>query len=139
VVADSVGVLVEVEGLLGVLTAVRAAAVHAVALDTPGGVTTDQVCDELSVALARSRRSASVLRDQALSVTHQPRVWAALAGGLPSAHEAAEPDPAMETEADGAGTQHGLDRSPNADVAARARRMLGPGGLSAATLGTRRC
>ena len=43
-------------------TALRAAAVHAVAEDTPAGVVADQVVDLLMITLGRSRRSAMILR-----------------------------------------------------------------------------
>jgi hypothetical protein len=79
----SVEVLESVEVVLGQVTALRAAAVHAVAEDTPAGVVGDQVADVLMMALGRSRRSGLFLREQALLLTHQPQVWAALwAGGL---------------------------------------------------------
>ncbi len=77
----SVHVLEAVEVVVGQATALRAAAVHAVAEDTPSGVVADQVVDVLMMALNRSRRSGSILREQALMLTHQPQVWAALWGG----------------------------------------------------------
>ena len=67
--------------VLGQVTALRAAAVHAVAADTPAGVVGDQVVDVLMMALGRSRRSGLFLREQALLLTHQPQVWAALWAG----------------------------------------------------------
>ncbi len=78
----SVEVLESVEVVVGQATALRAAAVHAVAEDTPAGVVADQVVDVLMMSLNRSRRSAVMLREQALILTHQPRVWAALWAGL---------------------------------------------------------
>jgi hypothetical protein len=77
----SVDVLEAVEALVGQATALRAAAVHAVAEDTPAGVVADQVIDVLMMALGRSRRSGSMLREQSLLLTHQPEVWAALWSG----------------------------------------------------------
>ena len=77
----SVDVLEAVEVVLGQVTALRAAAVHAVALDTPAGVLADQVVDVLMMALDRSRRSGLLLREQALLLTHKPQVWAALWAG----------------------------------------------------------
>jgi hypothetical protein len=77
----SVDVLEAVEVALGQVTALRAAAVHAVALDTPAGVVGDQVVDVLMLALDRSRRSGSFLREQALLLSHQPQVWSALWAG----------------------------------------------------------
>ena len=77
----SVDVLEAVEVVLGQVTALRAAAVHAVAEDTPAGVVGDQVVDVLMMALGRSRRSGLFLREQALLLTHQPQVWAALWAG----------------------------------------------------------
>ena len=77
----SVDVLQAVEVVLGQVTALRAAAVHAVAEDTPAGVVGDQVVDVLMMALGRSRRSGSFLREQSLLLTHQPQVWAALWAG----------------------------------------------------------
>ncbi len=77
----SVDVLEAVEVVLGQVTALRAAAVHAVAEDTPAGVVADQVVDVLMMALNRSRRSGLYLREQALLLTHQPQVWAALWAG----------------------------------------------------------
>ncbi len=77
----SVDVLEAVEVVLGQVTALRAAAVHAVAADTPAGVVGDQVVDVLMMALGRSRRSGLFLREQALLLTHQPQVWAALWDG----------------------------------------------------------
>jgi hypothetical protein len=77
----SVDVLEAVEVALGRVTALRAAAVHAVAEDTPAGVVGDQVVDVLMMALGRSRRSGMFLREQALLLTHQPEVWAALWAG----------------------------------------------------------
>ena len=77
----SVDVLEAVEGVLGQVTALRAAAVHAVAEDTPGGVSSDQVPEVLMMALGRSRRSAVYLREQALILSHQPEVWAGLWAG----------------------------------------------------------
>ncbi|MCU0262706.1 MAG: HNH endonuclease [Candidatus Nanopelagicales bacterium] len=74
----SVDVLEAVEAVVGQATALRAAAVHAVAEDTPAGVVADQVIDVLMMALGRSRRSGSMLREQSLLLTHQPEVWAAL-------------------------------------------------------------
>ena len=78
----SVDVLEAVEGVLGQVTALRAAAVHAVAEDTPGGVSSDQVPEVLMMALGRSRRSAVYLREQGLILTHQPQVWAGLWAGV---------------------------------------------------------
>ena len=75
----SVDVLEAVEVVLGQVAAVRAAAVHAVAEDTPAGVVGDQVVDVLMMALGRSRRSGSH-REQALLTgtrAHQPQVWPA--------------------------------------------------------------
>ena len=77
----SVDVLEAVEVVLGQVTALRAAAVHAVAADTPAGVVGDQVVDVVMMALGRSRRSGLFLREQALLLTHQPQVWAALWAG----------------------------------------------------------
>ena len=77
----SVDVLETIEVVLGQVTALRAAAVHAVAEDTPAGVVADQVVDVLMMALNRSRRSGLYLREQALLLTHQPQVWAALWAG----------------------------------------------------------
>ena len=77
----SVDVLETIEVVLGQVTALRAAAVHAVAEDTPAGVVADQVVDVLMMALNRSRRSGLYLREQALMLTHQPQVWAALWAG----------------------------------------------------------
>ena len=77
----SVDVLEAVEVVLGQVTALRAAAVHAVAADTPAGVVGDQVVEVVMMALGRSRRSGSFLREQALLLTHQPQVWAALWDG----------------------------------------------------------
>jgi hypothetical protein len=77
----SVDVLEAVEVVVGQATALRAAAVHAVAEDTPAGVVADQVVDVLMMALNRSRRSGLYLREQALLLTHQPQVWAALWAG----------------------------------------------------------
>jgi hypothetical protein len=77
----SVDVLEAVEVVVGQATALRAAAVHAVAEDTPAGVVSDQVVDVLMMALNRSRRSGLYLREQALLLTHQPQVWAALWAG----------------------------------------------------------
>ena len=77
----SVDVLEAVEVVLGQVTALRAAAVHAVAEDTPAGVVGDQVVDVLMMALGRSRRSGLFLREQSLLLTHQPQVWAALWAG----------------------------------------------------------
>jgi hypothetical protein len=77
----SVDVLEAVEVVVGQATALRAAAVHAVAEDTPAGVVSDQVVDVLMMALNRSRRSGLYLREQALLLTHQPQVWAALWSG----------------------------------------------------------
>ena len=77
----SVDVLEAVEVVVGQATALRAAAVHAVAEDTPAGVVADQVIEVLMMALGRSRRSGSMLREQALMLTHQPDVWAALWAG----------------------------------------------------------
>ncbi len=77
----SVDVLEAVEVVVGQATALRAAAVHAVAEDTPAGVVSDQVVDVLMMALNRSRRSGLYLREQALMLTHQPQVWAALWAG----------------------------------------------------------
>ncbi len=74
----SVDVLEAVEVVLGQVTALRAAAVHAVAADTPAGVVGDQVVEVVMMALGRSRRSGLFLREQALLLTHQPQVWAAL-------------------------------------------------------------
>ena len=74
----SVDALEAVERLTGQAAALRAASVHAVAEDTPAGVVADQVVDVLMLVLGRSRRSAMMLRDSALSLTHQPEVWAAL-------------------------------------------------------------
>lgn len=91
----SVDVLDAVEVVLGQVTALRAAAVHAVAQDTPAGVLGDQVVDVLMMALDRSRRSGLLLREQALALTHQPQVWAALwAGQLDVAKAAAAGGPA---------------------------------------------
>ena len=67
--------------VLGQVTALRAAAVHAVAADTPAGVVGDQVVEVLMMALGRSRRSGLFLREQSLLLTHQPQVWAALWAG----------------------------------------------------------
>ncbi len=67
--------------VLGQVTALRAAAVHAVAADTPAGVVGDQVVEVVMMALGRSRRSGLFLREQALLLTHQPQVWAALWAG----------------------------------------------------------
>ena len=77
----SVEVLDAIEVVVGQATALRAAAVHAVAEDTPAGVVSDQVVDVLMMALNRSRRSGLLLREQALMLTHQPQVWAALWAG----------------------------------------------------------
>jgi hypothetical protein len=77
----SVDVLDAIEVVVGQATALRAAAVHAVAEDTPAGVVADQVVDVLMMALNRSRRSGLLLREQALMLTHQPQVWAALWAG----------------------------------------------------------
>ncbi len=77
----SVDVLEAVEVVLGQVTALRAAVVHAVAEDTPAGVVGDQVVDVLMMALGRSRRSGLFLREQSLLLTHQPQVWAALWAG----------------------------------------------------------
>jgi hypothetical protein len=77
----SVDVLEAVEVVLGQVTALRAAAVHAVAEDTPAGVVGDQVVEVLMMALGRSRRSGMFLREHALLLTHQPRVWDALWAG----------------------------------------------------------
>ncbi len=77
----SVDVLEAIEVVVGQVTALRAAAVHAVAADTPAGVVADQVVDVLMMALDRSRRSGLLLREQALVLTHQPQVWAALWAG----------------------------------------------------------
>ena len=77
----SVDVLEAVEVVLGQVTALRAAAVHAVAADTPAGVVGDQVVEVVMMALGRSRRSGLFLREQALLLTHQPQVWAALWDG----------------------------------------------------------
>ena len=77
----SVDVLEAVEVVLGQVTALRAAAVHAVAEDTPAGVVGDQVVEVLMMALGRSRRSGLFLREQSLLLTHQPQVWAALWAG----------------------------------------------------------
>jgi len=74
-------VLEAVEAALGQVTALRAAAVRAVALDTPAGVVGDQVVEVLMMALGRSRRSGLFLREQSLLLTHQPQVWAALWAG----------------------------------------------------------
>ena len=76
--SPSVDALEAVERLTGQAAALRAASVHAVAEDTPAGVVADQVVDILMLVLGRSRRSAMMLRDSALSLTHQPEVWAAL-------------------------------------------------------------
>jgi hypothetical protein len=76
--SQSVDVLEAVERVMGQAAALRAASVHAVAADTPAGVVADQVVDILMLVLGRSRRSAMMLRDSALSLTHQPEVWAAL-------------------------------------------------------------
>ena len=78
---SSVDVLEALEAVLGQVTALRAAAVHAVSLDTPAGVVGDQVVDVLMMALGRSRRSGLFLREQSLLLTHQPQVWAALWAG----------------------------------------------------------
>ncbi len=77
----SVDVLEAVEVVLGQVTALRAAAVHAVAADTPAGVVGDQVVEVVMMALGRSRRSGLFLREQSLLLTHQPQVWAALWAG----------------------------------------------------------
>ncbi len=73
--------LQSIEVLVGRATALRAAAVHAAALDTPGGTGCDEVVDEISMALVRSVRSARRLRDDALDLTSEPAVWAALYRG----------------------------------------------------------
>ncbi len=63
------------------VAALRTACVAAVADETPGGSTTDQVLDEVSCSLVVSRRSAAHTRVTAETLRHQPEVWAALCRG----------------------------------------------------------
>ena len=77
----SVDVLEAVEVVLGQVTALRAAAVHAVAADTPAGVVGDQVVDVRDDGPGPVPALGLFLREQALLLTHQPQVWAALWDG----------------------------------------------------------
>ena len=70
-----------VERLSRQVAALRAACVAAVADETPGGASSDQVLDEVCCALVVSRRSATHTRNTAETLRHQPEVWAALACG----------------------------------------------------------
>lgn len=77
----SVCVLQSVGRIAAQVAALQAAAVCAVADDSPDLIGLDPTCDELAAALVLSRRSARFHRDTAETVRAHPGVWAALAAG----------------------------------------------------------
>lgn len=78
---SSVQCLEQADRLVSYATALRAAAIAAVADDTPGGRHSGQPVDEVAAALVVSRRSATWLHAQAESLRNHPGVWAAMCAG----------------------------------------------------------